>query len=376
MASAENREQSPKANQPEKSGNSQSLSKIETIKLLNDSIDRLESTIKEISQNSAKDLPSPDSIETLLNTTQELADSVAPPPTPEAVVREVSREEKPAVSATEVEPVTPKSSPKVETKTPQATPIPAAKIKSKPATTPPQKTAAKSSVSNIAKTKKRESRGLAIIATVAIAIAAIALIWLYLPQIKTFLASTSEPTEVIVDREIQPEPTEPKVIDAPVVDNDRNITPGAEDVVVPDLAPTESGPEIIAPIAIPPDLTSPERVKNIKLKTIEPELTFTPEQTLIAALQTKLAEITQNYDSDLWEKIEVDLSQKSLLVRVTDNWYELDESRQNKLANEMLKRTRKLDFNKLEMRDSTGTLVARNPVVGDSIIILQSTRDS
>ncbi|MCC0176412.1 hypothetical protein I4641_05400 [Waterburya agarophytonicola K14] len=78
MESAENREKSPPANQPEESNDSRSLSKTETIKLLNESIDRLESTIKDISQNSVKDLPSSDSINTLLNTTQELADSVAP----------------------------------------------------------------------------------------------------------------------------------------------------------------------------------------------------------------------------------------------------------------------------------------------------------
>ena len=69
MESAENREKPIPDNEPE-DNNDPSLSKIETIALLNDSIDRLEQTIKSLGENSAP-IPSSDSINTLLNTTQE-----------------------------------------------------------------------------------------------------------------------------------------------------------------------------------------------------------------------------------------------------------------------------------------------------------------
>ena len=76
MESAENQ---PKSSiEPEKT---RDFSRIETIELLNDSIDRLEQTIKNISQDSAK-LPSSDSINSLLTTTKELANTVAPSPEP------------------------------------------------------------------------------------------------------------------------------------------------------------------------------------------------------------------------------------------------------------------------------------------------------
>ncbi len=380
MESAENREQSPKANQKEESNDSQSLSKIETIRLINDSIDQLESTIKEISKNSAKELPSSDSIKTLLNTAQELADSVAPPSTPEMITKEAPPKEKPVIPATEVEPVVTKSNVKTDDKSIEVKAIPAADIKSKPPVNSQSKQKPdKPDDKTIAKAEKNENRGLAIIGISAIAIAVIALFWLYFPQIKTAIFSTSEmaeTTEIVVDRQIQPD-TETN--DIPVANPDENIdldtNTDTEEEFVRDPQVIASEPETIAPVAIPQDLTSPGKTKNLKIETIEPELTFTPEQTLIAALQTKLAEITENYDSDLFKNIKVDLPQASLLIEVTNNWYELDESRQNNLANKILQRSRQLNFSKLKFQDSTGTLVARNPVVGDRIIIVESSKE-
>ncbi|MGL6339425.1 MAG: hypothetical protein ACRC80_09830, partial [Waterburya sp.] len=102
--------------------------------------------------------------------------------------------------------------------------------------------------------------------------------------------------------------------------------------------------------------------------------TFTPEQTLVAALQGKIADLINKDEADIVNFIKVDLPTSSLVVEIKDNWYELNESRQNKLANEILQRSRKLNFSKLELKDSQGTLVARNPVIGEQIIILQSNK--
>ena len=77
MESAENQAQ-PNLDPTSESNISPPLSKTETIALLNDSIDRLEETIKRISEDSAK-IPSSDSINALLTTTQALEDAVTPP---------------------------------------------------------------------------------------------------------------------------------------------------------------------------------------------------------------------------------------------------------------------------------------------------------
>ena len=354
MESAENKARSPKIDRLQgESQDSTSLSKIETIELLNNSIDRLESIIKDISQNSAKKLPSSDSIESLLNTTQELADSVAPPP--EAVVEKTTTEEIPTTPATEPTLI-------------ETNPIPPAEIKSKPTVnTPPEKT--------VVKKQKRANRGLITIGAIAIAIALSALAWLRYPQIKAAVSPVPETTEVVAIDEDKSEKYRPlpKASDIPVVNPDVAIDTEAENSVTDTIA-NQTEPDTPAPILIPQDLASPGKVKNLKIETIEPELTFTPEQTFIAALQGKLVEVTQDYDSDLFNNVLVDLSESSLLVKVTDGWYELNESRQTKLADDILKRSRQLNFNKLQLQDSRGTLVARNPVVGDRIIILQTSK--
>jgi hypothetical protein len=59
---------------------------------------------------------------------------------------------------------------------------------------------------------------------------------------------------------------------------------------------------------------------------------------------------------------------------VDDAWYELRASRQNKLAAEMLDRAQELEFNRLVITDAEGTLLARSPVVGSEMIILQRDR--
>ena len=337
MESSENREQQLKANQPtEKSNNSPPLSKVETLKLLNESIDKLEETIKKISESPNNDLPSA-SINDLVKTIQELS-NIAPANT------------------------TPKSQPIVKQAPAKKTKLPISDKKLESTPSSPKK------VSTV-KAKKQEKFGLIAVGVFAIAMAIVVVFWLWLPQRQARLAAIPqpEPQEVIADGNTV---SVPETIDTPEtepIDIVPNSTPQPETISEPE-SPTETE------IAIPLELTSPGRVKNLKMVTIEPELTFTPEQTLIAALQTKITKISQDYSSDIVNSIKVDLPQSSLLVKVTDNWYELNESGQSKIANEILERSRKLQFNKLELQDPTGTLVARNPVIGNQIIILESDK--
>ena len=367
MESAENRE---KFSQPNQSAvSSPHLSKVEIIKLLNESIDRLKLAIEKINE-SGENLPSSNSINTLIDATKELA-----PPPPAPVVETTSAKEKSGSTPVKVKP-NPTSAPVVKTPANQTNAnIPVeVKLDPTPASKPP--TAAKTnSIAN-----QRENRALVITGIIATALALSAIVWLWLPQRKNIVPSVSEPATTQIVRsnpEVSPEPTttgiaksdrisEPTTTETPIFNPEAN----------PDLleTPTE---EIETPIEIPipQDLTSPGRVENLKVDTIEPELTFTPEQTLIASLQTKLSQLTSNYDSDLFNNVRVDLPTSSLIVGVTDNWYELDESHQDKFVNKILQRSRQLYFNKLEFKDPTGTLVARNPVIGDRAIILQSKKE-
>lgn len=350
MESAENQEYplSDLSDQDSADSTDSTLSRTETIALLNDSIDRLEQTIKSISKSSAP-IPSSDSINTLLTTTQELAEAVTSDSN--------SASEKEETSAPEAQTT---SEPTLANPTATSE---ESDLKTKPQETAPQAT----------KVKPQGNLPWIISGVIAIAIAIVAIFWFGLPkQAANLISSDLSIPEVAINSDFPEspaaqEPLAPSSIKEPTV-SDNLPTPDSST----DLESGNSNLEEPAEVIIPANLESPGRAKNLKLVTLEPELNLTPEQTLIVAVKSKISKLTQDYPTELINSAKINLPQNRLLVKVTDQWYELDESRQNKVANEMLKRSRQLSFNKLELMDNTGTLVARNPVIGEKIIILES----
>jgi hypothetical protein len=123
-------------------------------------------------------------------------------------------------------------------------------------------------------------------------------------------------------------------------------------------------------IEAPPELKAPKKPQPVEPEPLPtPELT--PEQSLIAAIQQQVADITDRYGSGLIRSVEANFLGSRLLVKVSDGWYNLNESQQNKLADEMLLRSREMDFSKLEITDLKGSLLARSPVVGPNMVILK-----
>jgi len=105
-----------------------------------------------------------------------------------------------------------------------------------------------------------------------------------------------------------------------------------------------------------------------------PELT--PEQSLLAAIQSDIAEISVQYADGLVQSVQANFPQGRLVVTIGDEWYRLAASRQERLGSELLAQARALNFVRLELRDRAGTLVARSPVVGETLVILQPVRPS
>jgi len=155
-----------------------------------------------------------------------------------------------------------------------------------------------------------------------------------------------------------------------------NLLPSREPA--PEVA--KSPPELTAPAAQPtptptatpqPPAPVPAPSPLPKPSPSAPPLRLTPEQRLIAAIQDQVAEITNNYADGLIRSIRADFVGDRLIVTVTEAWYDLPAARQDRLASEMLQRSRQLDFSKLELEDPTGELLARSPVVGSSMVIFK-----
>lgn len=133
-------------------------------------------------------------------------------------------------------------------------------------------------------------------------------------------------------------------------------------------------PELVAPAPslsetpAPAQSTAPSRQPT---PPAVPALKLNPEQKLIAAIQTQVAEITDRYANGLIQSVEANFQGSQLVLHVSEDWYTLSISQQDQLAAEMLQRSRDLDFNTLKIVDEAGRRLARSPVVGTDMVVLQ-----
>ncbi|WP_052055386.1 hypothetical protein [Myxosarcina sp. GI1] len=296
--------------------NDRSMSKIETLSLLNDTIDRLQTIAREIETKSSEELPNLASVKTLAQTIENFEVAVKNPQNPELANR-----------------VAP----------------------------PPQSRVSKQKPLPSRKHARNNRRNIAILSGVVIIIVAGFWFWLS-PEPLGFLTRQSPQPEIIEEVKDLPEATvpAPEIAENPVVP-----TPEPP----PATEPIEEREPEIPNTTIPLELTAPGDSEELLLKTVEPQLQLTPEQSLVAAVRERVTEITQDYSENLILSVRADFIDSKLLINVGNDWYELSDSRQSKLADEILERSRKLDFQKLELKDADDNLIARSPVVGDRAII-------
>ncbi len=102
----------------------------------------------------------------------------------------------------------------------------------------------------------------------------------------------------------------------------------------------------------------------------------TPEQGLIADIQAQVSNISRLYAAGLIQSVEVNLPQNRLTINLGENWYGLLDEQQNEVSQNIFEQVQQLDFRTLQFRDPEGIVVARNPVVGNDIVILHRSRSS
>jgi outer membrane biosynthesis protein TonB len=192
----------------------------------------------------------------------------------------------------------------------------------------------------------------------AIALVVVVLIW---GTSSTLFAN--KPTEIATVPEVEPvtvpsiplEPSPPIAEETPVIE-DTEPPPEETPPVVED---TEPPPEEIPPVAVE-EPTQPTPVF----------VPLTPEQTLIAAIESRISEVSE-LSSGIIKSTQANFATSSLVIKVSDEWYNLKPKEQNKLASQMFQRSQDLDFTHLEIVDILDRIVARNPVVGTEMIIFQ-----
>ena len=149
------------------------------------------------------------------------------------------------------------------------------------------------------------------------------------------------------------------------------------------VSPSPTPEPTPSPTPIPPLVQAPEAPKPIEISPapskplpLPPPLKLTPEQALIARIQDQVAAISNRYANGLVQSVQANFRGSRLIVNISDDWYGLSRSQQDKLASELLRRSQDLDFLKLEMVDGAGTLLARSPIVGAEMILFKRTNNA
>jgi hypothetical protein len=184
-----------------------------------------------------------------------------------------------------------------------------------------------------------------------IASIAVILVW----TSTTFL--TNKPAEVAITPPVEEVPAPTPTITTP------------EELATPEPpAPEEITPSPSAEVLPPEPEPTPTSIPE---PTPTPDVQLTPEQVLIAAIENQVAEISDRIASGLIKSIQANFRTSNLSVKISDDWYTLAESQQDKLAADILQRSQELDFTHLEVVDFQDRLIARNPVVGNEMIIFK-----
>lgn len=138
-----------------------------------------------------------------------------------------------------------------------------------------------------------------------------------------------------------------------------SIADGASDLDAPELEASELDrlPEVLEPEAPATEVPEPE---------LDPA-----ERERIAAIQTQLMDASLSYGNNLLVSAQADLTHNQLTANLSSGWYGLSAPAQEDLANDWLRRSIEMNFAELELRSPDGLLLARSPVIGEQMVILQ-----
>jgi hypothetical protein len=116
--------------------------------------------------------------------------------------------------------------------------------------------------------------------------------------------------------------------------------------------------------AFPTDLTTPEA------DTTEPAPAM-PEQNSLIAVEREVLAVSDQFIQGLVLSVQPNFERGRLVVNVSPDWFRFNREQQDRFANELWQRSQPMNFTRLEIRDPAGQLLARNPIVGTAMVILQ-----
>ncbi|KAB8317462.1 hypothetical protein SD81_019390 [Tolypothrix campylonemoides VB511288] len=194
-------------------------------------------------------------------------------------------------------------------------------------------------------------------------------------EVATPTDEEAPPATIAIPPQLEAPPAPPVAEETPPVVAEVTPQPEQTPPVVAEVTPQpEQTPPVVAEITPQPEETPTpleETPPPEPEPTPTPTLVLTPEQTLIASIENQVAQVSDRFAPGLIQSIQANFRSSSLAVTISDEWYNIKQSQQEQLLAQMLQRANEMDFSHLDILDSQGRLVARNPVVGTEMIIFQ-----
>jgi hypothetical protein len=172
-------------------------------------------------------------------------------------------------------------------------------------------------------------------------------------------------TRPVPQRITQRPRVQPSVAPAPII----------KPTVQPSMAPAPAvKPTVVAQPIVP--VPQPKVVTEPPMVVAEPVTVPSPGIDL-AEIQAKLSSEVASLGDGLVNSVKTANENRQLKVALGSGWDSLSGADQQEVAQKLWGRSQKLDFKKIELFNGNNTLVARSPVVGTKVIMLQkSTLDS
>lgn len=124
-----------------------------------------------------------------------------------------------------------------------------------------------------------------------------------------------------------------------------------------------------ATAAAAPSELSPEPTTALESPSVEAPVH--PDLERIDDIQAQLTAAATSYASQLVVSVQASFGEDCLSANLSSGWYRLPRDQQDQLAADLLGRSQSLEFATLELLDPDGAMVARSPVVGNTMVIMQ-----
>ncbi len=193
---------------------------------------------------------------------------------------------------------------------------------------------------------------------------------------RPFLAPLPAKTPVADSGSPQPEPpvppAAPELTPTPeVVPSPAPLDPAPLAQTPPTDAASQNSPSDDAPVADAPLGDAPDTSAPPPEAVVERSPEDALQDALIASIQDKMTTVSAPYADALVQAVQPNFRRSWLRITLGDGWDSLEAAQQDALANALLEQAQRLDFSKLELVRRGGDRLARSPVVGADMIILQ-----